>query len=162
MRCSQIVAEHDHFPRPARVRGLSRCLRSLRQAGLYSSPAGSQRAVMAHQCTCHQHTLFHKSFLERDTAQRWPLQQDIASNTLTTWRFPRGIHWASPNSQATSSESQSHLKGPPPPRRRSLVIVLDLGPQLLGDVVHQHGQQLLLQGLAAHDQRGQLHGIRPL
>lgn len=31
-------------------------------------------------------------------------------------------------------------------------------PQFPGDVVGQHRQQLLLQGLTAHDQHGQLHG----
>lgn len=59
---------------------------------------------------------------------------------------------------AALGQSQNH----PLPRSSGLVIIPNFGSQLLGDVVHQHGQQLLLQGLAAHDQRGQLHGVCPV
>lgn len=38
---------------------------------------------------------------------------------------------------------------PSPSRQGGLVVIADLGLQLLGDIAYQHSQQLLLQGLTA-------------
>ena len=48
------------------------------------------------------------------------------------------------------------------PRGSDLVLVADLSLQLLGDIGCEHGQELLLHGLVAHDQGSQLHSVRPV
>lgn len=69
---------------------------------------------------------------------------------------------AAPHSQITFWESQNHPNASPSPTESDLVIIADLSLQLPGDIGGEHGQELLLHGLVAHDQSSELYSICPV